>query len=381
MKIAIVGGGITGLSLGFFLSKKGHKVSLFEKADHLGGLISTFSFGETRIEKLYHHLFTADREALELISELNLKDKLVWSRSTMAYYSGGKLYPFTSPWDLMNFSPIPFISRIKLGLLSLAPKPSAGLSAREYLISQIGETAYKVVWEPLLTAKFGQYNDSVPAEWVAARLLDRKRSRGLFSERLGYLRGSFQVLIEALAGKINDIHLSHHIQDAEELKAFDKVIFTSAPRSVKYLGNICVALEVDSSLSDSYWINLGDAGFSFCAIIDHDRAFRDNRYQNKKMIYLSKYLDPADDLWKMGDRDIYDIFLKDLNMINQGFKCLKYRITRELKAQPLIQLGYQIPPFEIEPGRIYQVNNAQIYPQDRGINNSIRLARQFADLL
>ena len=36
MKIAIIGSGISGLSAGYYLSKK-YKVDLFEKADHFGG--------------------------------------------------------------------------------------------------------------------------------------------------------------------------------------------------------------------------------------------------------------------------------------------------------------------------------------------------------
>ena len=41
MKIAIVGGGISGLTCAFWLKKFGHKVTLFEKKNHLGGWIQS----------------------------------------------------------------------------------------------------------------------------------------------------------------------------------------------------------------------------------------------------------------------------------------------------------------------------------------------------
>jgi len=40
MKIAVVGAGISGLSAGYYLSKK-HKVDLFEKENHFGGHANT----------------------------------------------------------------------------------------------------------------------------------------------------------------------------------------------------------------------------------------------------------------------------------------------------------------------------------------------------
>ena len=42
MEIAIIGAGITGLTLGFRLSEKGHKITVFEKDSFAGGLASGY---------------------------------------------------------------------------------------------------------------------------------------------------------------------------------------------------------------------------------------------------------------------------------------------------------------------------------------------------
>ena len=41
-KIGIIGGGITGLIVGIFLAKEGHKVSIFEKNSFINSLTEEF---------------------------------------------------------------------------------------------------------------------------------------------------------------------------------------------------------------------------------------------------------------------------------------------------------------------------------------------------
>lgn len=56
-RVAIIGGGFTGLTAAFKLAKKGHKVTILEKGEELGGLASGFKIEGADIEKAYHHLF------------------------------------------------------------------------------------------------------------------------------------------------------------------------------------------------------------------------------------------------------------------------------------------------------------------------------------
>ena len=54
MKIAVIGSGISGLSVAYYLSKK-YKVDLFEKDDHFGGHSFTYEIKEgdkIQIEKI-----------------------------------------------------------------------------------------------------------------------------------------------------------------------------------------------------------------------------------------------------------------------------------------------------------------------------------------
>ena len=40
-------------------------------------------------------------------------------------------------------------------------------------------------------------------------------------------------------------------------------------RRIRFLANVCIVLELDRSLSDTYWLNVNDPGFPFVGVIEH----------------------------------------------------------------------------------------------------------------
>ena len=40
-------------------------------------------------------------------------------------------------------------------------------------------------------------------------------------------------------------------------------------RRIRYLANVCLVLELDRSLSSTYWLNVNDPGFPFVGVIEH----------------------------------------------------------------------------------------------------------------
>jgi len=75
MKIAIIGAGLTGLSAGYYLTKKGYNVTIFEKESFPGGLAGSFLINNWQwpLERYYHHIFTSDYEVKKLADELKVK--------------------------------------------------------------------------------------------------------------------------------------------------------------------------------------------------------------------------------------------------------------------------------------------------------------------
>src|SRR5690606_10236213 len=94
----------------------------FEAEESHGGLAKTMTIGNEKLEVYYHHIFTGDTEIIKLIDELGLSSELMWLESKNSLYINQKLYPFTSPVDLLLFKELSFVERIKMGMLVFKAK-------------------------------------------------------------------------------------------------------------------------------------------------------------------------------------------------------------------------------------------------------------------
>lgn len=103
-RIAIIGSGITGLTIAYRLQKEIDKKKLpieivvLESSIRSGGKIYTMKFGEGFIDLGAESINTRLPEAMELIEELNLMDKVEYSQNgKQDVYAFNKLYNFNCP--------------------------------------------------------------------------------------------------------------------------------------------------------------------------------------------------------------------------------------------------------------------------------------------
>jgi protoporphyrinogen oxidase len=116
VRVGIIGGGAAGLAAAYELTRQGHCAEVFERAPFLGGQASTFPVGGGQLEKGYHHLFLSDTAMVELIHELGLGYKLAWLESRVGLFYTGKIWNFSTPMDLLRFTPLSFPQRVRVGL-------------------------------------------------------------------------------------------------------------------------------------------------------------------------------------------------------------------------------------------------------------------------
>lgn len=113
--VVIVGAGFTGLVAALDISRTGKKVVVIESDSTPGGLAGTFQFDNgTVVEKFYHHWFNNDEYVPELVHELGMEESIIINPSRTGMYYNGRLWRLSTPLDLLRFSPLKFVDRIRL---------------------------------------------------------------------------------------------------------------------------------------------------------------------------------------------------------------------------------------------------------------------------
>ena len=52
---------------------------------------------------------------VELIGELGLEDQLAWLESKVGLFYGDKIWDFSTPMDLLRFTPLSLFQRLRVG--------------------------------------------------------------------------------------------------------------------------------------------------------------------------------------------------------------------------------------------------------------------------
>ena len=224
MKIGIIGAGAAGLTAAYELGKKGHEVEVFDRAPFVGGQASTFDLNGSKLERGYHHLFLSDVDIIDLVDELRMSHILEYSDSSVGTFCDSKIYRFASALDLLKFTPISFVDRIRLGLVTLLIsrinnwKKLEGFTADEWLRKYTGDSAYDAFWGPMLKGKFGEkYFHKIGMTWIWGKIHTRFASRkNKFSkEKLIYPVGGFEQIFERMKNLIheqgNRVHISKNV--------------------------------------------------------------------------------------------------------------------------------------------------------------------------
>lgn len=421
-RLTVIGGGITGLATAYLAAKAGADVTVIEGSDTFGGLLNTFEIGGNRLEFFYHHFFTHDAEINWLIQELGIADKLQYISTTMGTYRQGKIYDFNGAMDLLKFKPMSFMDKMRFGFTTLYMGKVAewesfeDVSCMEWFYKYAGKGATDALWKPMLEIKFGPYADQVPLAWMIGRMRQRLGSRKQGDEKLGYLEGSLYTLLEALMAKLEamGVKLVKGAPVEEFLVEDNKLLGIKTPKGefrggkfvatipsiylapllkpvaptlaakldeVEYFGAVCTILETDRKLSDIYWLNVADEGFPFGGVIEHTNFIPPEQYGGKHLTYLSRYFAMNEDLAQMSTDEIAKVMIPPLKKIYPAFDeawIQNVHIFRTYTAATVCDLNFseKVPNSATDIEDLYIANMVHIYPDERSVNNSIRVAAE-----
>lgn len=179
--IAVLGGGITGLTAAFRLSAQGHRVRLFEQGPRLGGVIRTERTDGWLIESGPNSFQPNTREAAALLAELGLSESTIQASPAARnryIVRRGKLEALPStPGKLWGSSL--FSTKAKLRILTefalLPRRRGADVSVAAFLRSHFGPEVLEYAGQPFASGIYaGDINklsarNAFPALWKIER--------------------------------------------------------------------------------------------------------------------------------------------------------------------------------------------------------------------
>ena len=236
MHIAVVGGGITGLAAALRLLRRapGAEVTLFEKADRLGGKIHTARVDGFVIEAGADSFLTRKARGVGLCEELGLTGRLVARQAQHAgtfVRLGGALHPL--PEGFTGMIPTRIDTLTESALLSAegraalagegsvpAPTDRREESIAEFVIRRFGREVYERIVEPLMAGIYGGDGEQLSLDATFPQLRDLERRygsliRGLTASREKDVIDATPPFI-SLAGGMGELieHLEARLRDA-----------------------------------------------------------------------------------------------------------------------------------------------------------------------
>ena len=227
--IAIVGSGFLGLTLALRLAESGAKVTVFENAAEIGGLVSAWRIGDVVWDKHYHVTLASDAFTRKVIEEIGLGDEFEWVETKTGFYTDGKLVSMSNSLEFLQFPPLDLISKFRLGgTIFYASKVKdwkalEKISVEDWLTKLSGKKTFEKMWKPLLKAKLGlAYKETSAAFiWATIQRMYAARNSGLKKEMFGYVRGGYARVLERFGEHLREkgveIRLNERIEKVEKL--------------------------------------------------------------------------------------------------------------------------------------------------------------------
>ena len=249
---AIVGGGLLGMTLALRLAEAGKHVTLFEGADHLGGLASPWNLGDVVWDRHYHVTLLSDIHLRAVLDQLGLEKEMQWVETKTGFYTDGRLYSMSNTIEFLKFPPLGLIGKLRLGATIFYAsrvkdwKRLERIPVADWLGKLSGRRTLERIWQPLLRAKLGESYKRASAAFIWATIARTYAARrtGLKKEMFGYVPGGYARILkrfgEVLEEKGVDVRLVHKIKkvaksdtgaldldfEGVERKTFDQVVLT-----------------------------------------------------------------------------------------------------------------------------------------------------------
>lgn len=427
-RVVIVGAGVAGLAAAWHLSGLGAQVTLLEREEAAGGMASAFDAGGRRLDRYYHYFSGGDKEVEGLAATLMPDEPIVWRAAPVGILYKGACHDFSTPADLLTFSPLTAVDRGRMTAHMLHcltiqdPDFLRSIPATTWLRRWLGERGYRAIWEPLLLHKFGRHVDKVSSAWLWARIRRMANNpRGaLWRRTYGFLPGGSHRLIERLAEGVMERNVAllrrtevtrletdgrnvtsvHYGENGRA--ACDAVVSTlplpqlasmldhrrtgstdTWPPATDYLPVTVLVLLLSRPLTPYFWLNTNDPGFQFPGVIGYSNLDPRVVETGLHLAYIPFYGDPGTETHRLGADELLRMLDKDIRRIDPGFNAGQVAgawVFRDRFGQSVCHVDEEPPK---SPGRspldnLFVTDSSLLHPEDRTINGALSQGRRAA---
>jgi protoporphyrinogen oxidase len=409
-RVAVLGAGPMGLAVAYQLARNGYQPIVYEADDRIGGI---------SIERFYHFHCTSDIAFIEILKELDLSDKLHWKSTAMGYWYKNMLQEWGNPLALLRFKGVGLIAKLRYGIhIFLSTKrnnwlPLDSQNAVDWVKRWVGPQAYEVFWRRLFEYKFYDYVDNLSAAWIWSRIRRIGRSRyNIFHEKLGYLDGGSETLLNAMKSDIElnggIIHLKSVVEKVVisnksvigievngSFEPFEHVVSTipipyveklipDLPLEIKKqfsskknIAVVSVIVKLRKPLTKYFWLNTSDSEMDIPGLIEYTNI----RALGPSIVYVPFYVPTEHHTYLESDEQFKIKVFKYLSKIKTTLKkedFLDICISRYRFAQPICEPNFMqtIPHINLPIDGLLVADTSYYYPEDRGMSESIALGKK-----
>nr|WP_251026213.1 protoporphyrinogen oxidase [Exiguobacterium sp. J17977] len=399
-KIAIIGGGITGMAAAYYAKQAGAHVTLYEASDRIGGKIKTI-YRDGFVLECGPDGYMARKPTLtELITELGLDDDLVRSMTGTSFIyvrnrlrqmpAGSVMGIPTKFWPMVKTDLFTWRGKFRAGMDLVLPRVYAGsdISLDTFFRARLGSEIVEAMIEPLLSGIYNGTLDDMSIESTFPQFItieQKTRSlilgmkaltppvqAGVKSREAGKFLALGQglgVLIEALRPSIDRLCLGTRVAAVRPhevvledgtVESFDGIVLATSPNalgpllglpeaerlsSLKRTSSITVlaafeATDVEALDGTGYVIAKGE-GNALTACSWMHKKWPHIAPENKALLRV--YIGSAfvRDLLTESDDTIADFALRELRKIQHVGTPIFTRVERHVDTMPQYEVGHK----------------------------------------
>lgn len=416
--VVVVGGGISGLAAAYRLTRAGIGVTLLEASDQLGGLGTFFEREGRTVERFYHCVMPSDEHLLPLLEELGLAGSVTWAPTYMGMVVDGERYPFNTALDLLRFTPLTLVQRVRFGLVSVLlrflgrGRDLDNLRIEDWLRRLYGEVIWERIFSPMMGSKFGPNFGDVPALYIWQRL---GREKNVATR--GYPSGGYESIIDALRAAIEagggvvrtgvpvaalgatDTGVTVTLASGERITAdwaistlplptlravADAALAPALPTvQLAYQGVVNALFFLRRPLDGHYWAPVLHSGTDFDGVIEMSTL--NGTHDGLHLAYAMHYCDRDSELYRTPTDEIARRWTAQLLATYPDLltaeDVAEVRVFTAPFVEPVYPLGYAAakPAAEVPGTRLLLATTAQIYPDVTSWNSSTGLSNRVVD--